>query len=342
MAMTIKDVARDAGVSVSTVSRVLNQNPAVSDDLRARVMDSIKKLDYKPSETAQVAARKSNKLIGVMLPDISNSIFGRILRGIDSIVALRGYSIIVCDTGGELEKELHYFNLLKEKQVDGIIMSNALVTDQHLMWIRRNRRPVVFVCQDPEPLDSISIPYGVVNINNQQALCDMVHFLNNMGHRDIAFLSGPIFDPSSGRKRLEGYQKGLAECLIPFRDGMARYCDDFTIECGYKAMNRLYEECITLPTAVMCACDNIAVGAIEFLLDNKVRVPDQISVTGVDDTVLSSAFRPTLTTLRHATFEQGAKSAEMLFELMKDPGSSGLVYRMPYKILRRQSVRQLV
>lgn len=341
MAITIRDVAERAEVSVSTVSRVMNNSPVVTDPVRKRVQQAMQELNYRPSDKARGKARKSNKIIGVMLPDISNNIFGRILRGIDSVVAPRGYSIIVCDTAGDIEKELHYFGLLKQRRVDGIIMSNALVTDEHLMWIKRNRQPVVFVCQDPEPPPSFTVPFGVVNINNRQAVCDMVHFLYNMGHRSIAFLSGPLFDPSAGRKRLEGYQKGLEECHLPYREGLVRFGRDFTIECGYADMKSLYEECVSLPTAVLGACDNIAVGAIEFLQDNGVRVPDQISVAGIDDTILASAFRPTLTSLRHATFEQGAKAAEMLFEFMQKGEHDTIVYRMPYKILRRQSVRQV-
>ncbi len=342
MGVTIKEVAAKAEVSVSTVSRVLNHSPVVAEAVRKRVQKTIEELEYHPSDKARRKARKSNKMIGVMLPDISNNIFGRILRGIDSVVTPKGYSIIVCDTYGDIQKELGYFHLLKQKHVDGIIMSNALVTDEHLMWIKRNHLPTVFVCQDPEPPLNFTVPFGVVNINNRQAVCDMVHFLYNMGHRGIAFLSGPLFDPSAGRKRLEGYQKGLEECQLPFKKGLVRYCKDFSIECGYAEMKSLYEECVTLPTAVLGSCDNIAVGAIEFLQDNSILVPGQISVAGIDDTVLASAFRPTLTSLRHATFEQGAKSAEMLFDFMENSEQDTLVYRMPYKILRRQSVRQLL
>lgn len=341
MGVTIKEVAHRANVSISTVSRVLNNSPSVSDEVRSSVLQAVKELRYVPNEAARSAAKKSNKLIGVILPDISNNIFGRILRGIDSVISPRGYNIIVCDTGGDIEKELHYCNVLKQKQVDGIIMSNALITEQHLMWFQRNRCPVVFVCQDPEPPESFTMPFGVVNINNRQAVCDMVHFLNNMGHRNIAFLSGPLFDPSAGRKRFEGYKKGLEECRISYREGLVRFCEDFTIACGYQEMKSLYEECATLPTAVLGACDNIAVGAIEFMQDNHILVPQQISVAGIDDTTLAEAIRPTLTSLRHATFEQGAKAAEMLFEFMMETGLTRLVYRMPYKILRRQSVRQL-
>lgn len=342
MGATIKDVAKDAGVSVATVSRVLNCNPIVSEKVRACVLRSMKKLEYKPNEVARQAARKSNKLIGVMLPDISNNVFGRILRGINSIASSKGYSTIICDTEGDIEKELHYFNLLKEKQVDGVIMSNAHVTEKHLAWIKRNRRPVVFVCQDPDPPPSFSIPYGVVNIDNRKAVCDMVRFLNDMGHKQIAFICGPLFDPSAGRRRMEGYKKGLEECKITYAESLVSYCTDFTIECGYMAMKKLYEECNIIPTAVLCACDYMAIGAMEFLQDNEILVPQQISVAGIDDINLAAAYRPKLTTLRHATFEQGAKAADMLFEFLRDPEFSGIEYRMPYKILRRQSVRQII
>lgn len=341
MAITIQDVAKDAQVSISTVSRVLNNHPFVSSEVRVAVKASIEKLGYKPNQIASRAARKSNKFIGVMLPDISNNIFGRILRGIDSVAWLRGYSLIVCDTAMDINKEMHYFNLLKEKRVDGIIFSNAHVTDQHLMWVKRNHRPVVFVCQDPEPPDSFSCSYGVVNIDNRQAVCDMVNVFYNMGHRAIAFLAGPQFDPSAGRKRFEGYKKGLAEQNLPYKESLVYFCDDFTIESGYKTMEHLYQECPALPTAILCACDNIAVGAMEFMQDNNIMIPDQISVAGIDDTEMASVVRPTLTTLRHATFEQGVKAAEMLFDFIHNPEKERVEFRMPYQIIRRQSVKYL-
>lgn len=147
----------------------------------------------------------------------------------------------------------------------------------------------------------------------------MVRFLNDMGHKQISFICGPLFDPSAGRRRMEGYKKGLEECKITYAESLVSYCTHFTIECGY-----------------------MAIGTMGFLQDNGILVPQQISVAGIDDINLAVAYRPKLTTLRHATFEQGAKATDMLFEFLRDPEFSGIEYRMPYKILRRQSVMQII
>ena len=227
--ITINQVAEAAGVSISTVSRVMNQSSSVSVSTRKRVMEAIRELGYVPNvSAAKAAARKSNKLIGVLFPDISNNVFGRILQGINSVVTPLGYNIIICETNGELEKEIHFLNVLKDKQVEGIIMANVQIPQQQLMWIRKNRRPVVYVCQDIPDFE-MKIPASSVNMDNRQAICDMVHFLYHMGHRSIAFIGGPLHDLSAGKKRYDGYMKGMKECGLTIRQDMMSFEESFTM-----------------------------------------------------------------------------------------------------------------
>ncbi len=339
--ITINQVAEAAGVSISTVSRVMNQSSSVSVSTRKRVLEAIRELGYVPNvSAAKAAARKSNKLIGVLFPDISNNVFGRILQGINSVVTPLGYNIIICETNGELEKEIHFLNVLKDKQVEGIIMANVQIPQQQLMWIRKNHRPVVYVCQDIPDFE-MKIPASSVNMDNRQAICDMVHFLYHMGHRSIAFIGGPLHDLSAGKKRYDGYMKGMKECGLTIRQDMMSFEESFTIQAGYHGMHQIYERSSMLPTAVLCACDNMAVGAIGFMYDNKIEVPQHISVTGVDDSNLASAIRPSLTTIRHATTDTGVKAAHLLLEYIAAPDFAGGAFKVPYQLLRRQSVRQI-
>lgn len=338
--ITINQVAEAAGVSISTVSRVMNQSHSVSDSTRRRVLEAIRELGYVPNVAAAKAAHKSNKLIGVLFPDISNNVFGRILQGINSVVTPLGYNIIICETNGEPEKEIHFMNVLKDKQVEGIIMANVHIPQEHLMWIRKNRKPVVYVCQDIPDFE-LKTPASSVNMDNKQAICDMVHFLYNMGHRNIAFIGGPLHDLSAGKKRYDGYMKGMKECSLAIRQDMMTFQESFTIQDGYRGMHQIYEKASMLPTAVLCACDNMAVGAIGFMYDNNIEVPQHISVTGVDDSNLANAIRPSLTTIRHATADTGVKSAQLLLEYMATPNFEGGAFKVPYQLLRRQSVRQI-
>ena len=312
--VTIHDVADAAGVSISTVSRVMNQSPSVSKKTQKRVLEVIRKLGYVPNAAASKAAHKHNKYIGVLFPDISNQVFGRILQGI---------------------------NILKEKQVEGYIMASVTIPQDHLMWIHKNRRPLVYVCQDLPKFD-LKVPASSVNMDNKQAICDMVHFLYHMGHRDIAFIGGPLSDPSAGKCRYDGYMKGMKECRLQIRQDIISFQEAFGILDGYQGMHEIYEHAMLLPTAVLCACDNMAVGAIDFMYDNSIQVPRQVSVTGVDDSSLAACIRPSLTTIRHATNDSGVKAAQLLLEYIANPDFGGAAFKTSYQLLRRQSVRQLM
>lgn len=339
--VTIHDVADAAGVSISTVSRVMNQSPSVSKKTQKRVLEVIRKLGYIPNAAASKAAHKHNKYIGVLFPDISNQVFGRILQGINSVLAPLGYNIIICETNGELDKEIHFLNILKEKQVEGYIMASVTIPQDHLMWIHKNRRPLVYVCQDLPKFD-LKVPASSVNMDNKQAICDMVHFLYHMGHRDIAFIGGPLSDPSAGKCRYDGYMKGMKECRLQIRQDIISFQEAFGIHDGYQGMHEIYEHAMLLPTAVLCACDNMAVGAIDFMYDNSIQVPRQVSVTGVDDSSLAACIRPSLTTIRHATNDSGVKAAQLLLEYIANPDFGGAAFKTSYQLLRRQSVRQLM
>ena len=338
--VTINEVAKAAGVSISTISRVINQSNSVSLATKTKVMEAIRELGYTPNISAKKDNKKSNKLIGVLFPDISNNVFGRILQGVNSVVTPLGYNTVICETNGELEKELHFLDVLKNKQVEGIIMANVHIPEEHMMWIHRNNKPVIYVCQDI-PDFGLKIPISSVNMDNQQAICDMVHFLYNMGHKNIAFIGGPLHDLSAGKKRYDGYMKGLRECSLNTSQDLISFQESFTIADGYAGMNQIYEKSSILPTAVLCACDNLAVGAIDFMYDNNIQVPEHISVTGVDDSILATAIRPSLTTIRHATFDTGVKAAQLLLEYFSSESFKGSAFKMPYQLLRRQSVKHL-
>lgn len=338
--VTINEVAKAAGVSISTISRVINQSNSVSLATKTKVMEAIRELGYTPNISAKKDNKKSNKLIGVLFPDISNNVFGRILQGVNSVVTPLGYNTVICETNGELEKEIHFLDVLKNKQVEGIIMANVHIPEEHMLWIHRNNKPVIYVCQDI-PDFGLKIPISSVNMDNQQAICDMVHFLYNMGHKNIAFIGGPLHDLSAGKKRYDGYMKGLRECSLNTSQDLISFQESFTIADGYAGMNQIYEKSSILPTAVLCACDNIAVGAIDFMYDNNIQVPEHISVTGVDDSILATAIRPSLTTIRHATFDTGVKAAQLLLEYFSSESFKGSSFKMSYQLLRRQSVKHL-
>lgn len=341
MAITIKDIAKEAKVSVATVSRVINHNPSVNPEMERRVKEAIDRNQFQPSDSARKAAKRSTKLIGVIVPDISNSIFSRLLKGANSILVQYGYNIIVCDSEGDLERELHLINVLYAKGVEGIIFSSAVISEEHMKLINHNKCPVIFVCQEPLFPSLKEYIHLTVATNNFQAAREIVHFLHHMGHYQIAFLCGPLFDISAGLKRLQGYKCGLADLKIPYHDYFVEESRDFSAQSGYDAMKRLYEGCPVLPTAIFAACDLYAIGAMEFLYDYGIQVPKQISIIGIDDIEISSIYRPSLTTLRQNTFDHGLKAAELLLRSIQTPPVSSEIIYVPYSIVRRRSVCSL-
>ena len=215
MAVTIEDIAKEAGVSISTVSRVMNGTKPVSQELRNRVYEVIKKNKFKPNTLARGLVTKKTNMIGVIVSDISNVVFGAMTKGINSVCESKGYTIMICESGGELERELKLLELMEDKQIDGVLFAGIDVNRTLVDSILKRGYPTVLVTQEA------SIGEGIVDTvvhNNTKAMSDAVQFLLDNGHRRIAYLGGPKHDYSSGKKRLQGYKETLQRAGIEVRD----------------------------------------------------------------------------------------------------------------------------
>ena len=211
MAVTIADIAKEAGVSISTVSRVINNTKPVSPELRERVYQIIEKNHFTPNALAQSMITKKTNIVGVIVPDISNAVFGALTKGINSACSRKGYTIMVCESGGEFERELRLLNILEERQIDGVLFAGVDVNRRLVDEMEKKDYPVVLVTQEASVEES---PIDTVTHDNVQAMYDAVMFMHQNGHRKIAYLGGPEYDYSSGQKRLEGYKKALKELGI--------------------------------------------------------------------------------------------------------------------------------
>lgn len=333
----LEDIAREAHVSIATVSRVLNGNPSVSLSLRKAVLDVVSSSNHLINEKKQFGNSGGLRLIGVIVPDITNPIYGNIIKGIDSVVRPLGFSIVVCDYMDDMQLLVSKFEMLSERGIDGAVFTSPVIPEFLLKQIRKRTYPIVSVLSEPNEFEGF---LNVVNIDNESAMASAVSFLYKLGHRRIAFLSGIQTDESAGKKRLQGYYKGLQECGIPLIENYI-FESEFTVDGGYAAMRVLYEENEVLPTAVLAACDNMAVGAINYLLDNGLEVPKDISIMGFDDLPICTACRPQLTTIRHCTIDHGVAAANLIIEQIIDRSQKPQRITMPYKIIRRQSVSSL-
>ena len=337
MAVTIEDIAREAGVSIATVSRVINKTKPVSAELRDRVYEVIEKNHFKPNSLAQGLITKKTNTIGIIVPDISNAVFGKLTKGINSVFAKEGYTVVLCESQGEIEKELKLLGILEDKQIEGLLFAGVDVNHTLVESMRKRNYPVVLVTQ--EASEDEEAVHTVIH-NNVEAMYDAVKFLLDNGHERIAYLGGPKNDFSSGKKRVIGYKKALEEAGIGVKDSYIVQ-GDFAFEAGYQGMKKLYEENSKLPTAVVTGSDVIAVGAIQYLDNMRVKIPDDISIMGFDDSEFATYIKPELSTVRISYYEEGVKAAEMLQQLRDGSTEVAMKEYVPHKIIRRSTTKSL-
>ncbi|MCM3746191.1 catabolite control protein A [Paenibacillus pasadenensis] len=331
MTVTIYDVAREAGVSMATVSRVVNNNPNVKPQTRKKVYEAIERLGYRPNAVARGLASKKTTTVGVVIPDISNSNFAEVARGIEDIANMYHYNIILCNADKRKDKEIRVINTLLEKQVDGLLFMGGAVTEEHIQAFKTANVPVVLCATTDE---DNKIPS--VDINHEEAAYDAVKTLLAQGHTDIAMISGTLQDPSNGYARYQGYKRALEEAGIPESEDFVRV-GNYRYESGVEAMNH-FLSLDKHPTAVFSATDEMAIGAIHAIQDKGLRVPEDISVISVDNSRMASMVRPQLSAVAQPMYDIGAVSMRLLTKLMKKEPVEQAKVVLPHEVVSRQSV----
>lgn len=303
----IVDVAKLANVSTATVSRVISNSGTVKKDTAEKVLKAIEQLNYQPNVLARQLRKLETKTILVIVPDITNTFFSKILKGIDSIAINHGYQVLLGNTGNSGERETGYFDLLQQKQADGLILLTAQVDEQFVNDIAEDY-PVVLAC---EYMEGSHIP--TVSIDNISSARKATQHLINLGHKRIGFISGPL-NVVVSRDRLKGYQQALAQnCLS--EDSLLIQEGDFSFESGFNLMLK-YMAFNQPPTAIFAANDEMAIGAIKAVKSKGYNVPDDFAIVGFDDIQFASIFEPALTTIAQPQFEIGKKAMELLIKLM--------------------------
>lgn len=338
MAVTIEDIAKEAGVSISTVSRVINNTKAVSPELRERVNEVIQRRNFKPNSLARGLITNKTNIIGIVVPDISNLIFGSLTKGINEVCQQNDYFLIVCESEGKFEKEIELLEILEEKKIEGVLFAGVDVNQSLIQELKNKSYPIVLVTQ--EASDG-KYHFNTVVHDNIQATYDAVSFLIENGHEKVAFIGGPKNDYSSGQKRLNGYLLALEKYNIEVPESYIEH-GDFSIESGYTSMKKIYEENYNLPTAVMVCNDVMAIGAIRYLKSANIHVPNDISVMGFDDSEYAKYFTPELTTVRISYFDEGVQAANTLFDIINNSNRAiPNVQYINHKIIRRNTVRNV-
>lgn len=333
MNTTIYDVAREAGVSMATVSRVVNGNPNVKPATRKKVMEAIEQLGYRPNAVARGLASKKTTTVGVIIPDISSIFFAELARGIEDIATMYKYNIILCNSDQNKEKEIRLINTLLEKQVDGIVFMGGQITDEHAAQFKNSPVPVVLAAT----LDSEKTIPSVV-IDYQQAVYDAINHLISEGHKNIGMLSGPLEDPVNGYQKFAGYRQAIEEAGLTFNENMIKI-GDYTYDSGIEAMQS-FLEIEEKPTAIFASTDEMALGIIHGAQDRGYEVPKDFEVIGFDNTRLATMVRPTLTTVVQPMYDIGAVSMRLLTKFMNKEEVTDHIVVLPHRIEFRDSTVQ--
>ena len=304
MALNIIDIANLAGVSKSTVSRYLN-NGYVSEEARDKIKKVLDETGFTPQRQAKGMRTKKTNLIGVIVPKISSETPARVVEGITEVLSSNGYDILIANTNLSIEKELEYLNIFKSNQVDGIIFMATKVTEKHIKVIENLEVPIVVVAQDIEECSSVFF-------DEFQATEDITNYVIKKGHKKLGFIGVYEEDIAVGIHRKQAYINTLEKNNININYENIKI-GDFNEESGYRLAKEIMEGKNT-PTAIVAVTDNLALGAIEYLLDNNYKVPEDIAVVGMGDSKISRVITPKLTTVHYHYKTAGRKSAEIILK----------------------------
>lgn len=318
MSTTMKDVAREAGVSINTVSRALNGKPDVNEDTKKRILEIADRLNYVPNSLAKGLVTKNTKTIGVIVSDNANPVFARIIKGTEDFARSKGYNIILCNTDEKYEREEEALRLLREKRVDGLVITLTPAQKKRTDILELKRSGVPFVLLNRH-MDEMITDY-VINDNVYGAYLAVTHLVKS-GHKRIGYISGPSHI-SSATERLEGYRKALLENNIEFDNSLVKE-SNLKMEDG----TRLMKEFLQLenrPTAVFAYSDLLAIGVLKALKETKLRVPKDMALVGYDDIEFSSLLEVPLTTVHQPRYRIGEEGAKILINRIEKKDSEGL------------------
>lgn len=309
MTATIREVARAAGVSVATVSRVVNNaSNHVRPDTRDRVLAAIGRLRYEPNLVARGLKKRVTRTVGLIIPDISNPFYPAIARGIEDVASRAGLGVLLCNTYEDLGKERAYLALLNTRMVDGLIFATVGANTAHLRMLRRRGVPAVLVARAPA-----GVGIDAVLVDNRRGARDATAHLIRLGHRDIAFIGGPD-SLAVEVEREAGYREALAEAGISPNPRL-RFNGGFRAEGGAAAVRALLERRERF-SAIFAANDLMAIGAMEELRHRGRRIPHDVAVVGFDDITFASLVEPRLTTVAQPKYRMGCLAMERLLHLL--------------------------
>lgn len=331
MAVTIKDIAKLSGVSIATVSRVLNNRGGYSKKVEQEILAIARETGYIKNENASTLARQSSRTIGVIMPNLPTSFYEIIINSIEEYAGKKDYEVIFTHSGVDGENTKSSLNLMLSRRVAGIIIISVYLDEEIESLITKRKIPVVLIATESE---NNILPY--VKSDDYQMAYDATSYLINKGHRKIGLAGLNFSDPIAGIPRIQGYKDALTRNDIPIKEEYITN-GEFSYYSGEDAMKYYLDNDIKL-TAIYCASDETALGVMSVCYNNGISVPNDISILGNDNSTISSMVSPAITTVSQSFYEMGKAASEKLINYINnDTKPESAIF--PTEIIERKSVK---
>jgi len=313
MNSTLKDIARELGVSVSTISRVVNNKTYVNPKTRKIVLEGLKKFNYMPNQVARSLKKQSTGTVGIVVPDISENFFTEIIKGIDEVLGKKDISIVLADSSESAQKETNYLKLLYQNRIDALILATVSKNHDALDIYNSNNIPVIFIDNMPDNDHNFD---SVIIDNNKASLLAVNHLIEN-NHRDIAIIVGSP-DETTGYERLNGYRRALEQHNIIIDEHLIQY-GNYKEDSGYQCMKALIQNRKDHPfTAIYIGSEMMTYGAIKAIKEYDFRIPEDIALVGFDVHDKSGLITPGITSVRQPENYIGKTVANLVINRLKE------------------------
>ena len=319
MASRLKDIAIELGVSVSTISRVVNNKTYVNPKTRKMVMEGLRKYNYMPNQVARSLKKQSTGTVGIVVPDISENFFAQIIKGIDEVLGKRDISIILADSNESPQKESNYLKLLYQNRIDALILATVSKNHEALELYFENEIPVVFIDNVPD----IERDIDCVIINNKKASMIAVNHLLENNREPIATIVGSA-DETTGYERLEGYRRALEQRDIPVNEELIKF-GNYKEDSGYSCMKQLLENRSKNPfSGLYIGSEMMTYGAIKAIKEYRLSIPEDIALVGFDVHDKSGLITPGITSIRQPETNIGKTVADLIVKRLKEKKNNTL------------------
>jgi DNA-binding LacI/PurR family transcriptional regulator len=326
---TIYDVANKAGVSIATVSYVINKKRFVTEKLRLRVENAIDELNYVPNKMARSLRNGKTMTIGVIMHELTKEFAAVFLQGLENSASLKDYSIIISDLQNNPKNELKSINMLINQKVDGIIYSGFGVINEKLLKLYNKKTPIIIV---DKPIKINNTP--TILIDNKSSVYKALQHLTDLGHKHIYHIAG-FRENLNTIIRADAYKHYLIENNLPFSNDNILY-GDYTVKNGYEVTKSLLEKKRKF-TSLFCGCDLIAFGAMIACKEKRVSVPEDIAVVGFDDIPFAQFFEPSLTTINYPIYKMGSLAFTLLYNIISKNSYTIKNIKLHTKLIIRRS-----